>query len=304
MTCRRNARHFALVASLVSSLTLGVLTLTPSGSAGSSTLPTGFYLDVGGSSSLGYQPTGTLTKDGALFDTPTNNGYANDVVKDEASKITLSLFKIGCPAESVETLLGEKDHCYKLPTTQMSIALRYLNAHHSETGIVSIDIGFNDVRPCLGTADVEVECADEARQAVSRYLPKIIAKLKSAAGPNVHFVGLEYEDPFLERFLEGSDERSYATQTLNVMTELNAELRAAYSNAGVAIADTPATFDSAVTTPTRMSDGDVVPENVAQICALTYMCRAYPWGPDDHPNNLGYQAIAREIVRVLPATWS
>jgi hypothetical protein len=53
-----------------------------------------------------------------------------------------------------------------------------------------------------------------------------------------------------------------------------------------------------------MSNGDVVPKNVAQICALTFMCRAYPWGPDDHPTNLGYQEIAQDIVRVLPATWS
>jgi len=33
------------------------------------------------------------------------------------------------------------------------------------------------------------------------------------------------------------------------------------------------------------------------------MCRAYPWGPDDHPNDLGYEQIAKEMVRALPSTW-
>jgi lysophospholipase L1-like esterase len=264
---------------------------------------TGFYLDLGGSSSLGYEPTGLLTKDGQLLDKPSNNGYANDVVKLEAPSITLTLTKLGCPGETVVTLLGEKDHCYKLPVTQMLLATKFLTAHQSDTGIVSIDIGYNDVQPCIETADVEVQCVDEAKELVTTDLPKVIAKLKSFAGPNVHFVGLEYPDPFLARYLLSSSERSYATQTLNVITELNQDLSDIYNRAGVAIVDVPAAFSSSNATPTRMTDGDVVPKNVAEVCTYTFMCRAYPWGPDDHPNNLGYEQIAKAMVRALPSTW-
>jgi hypothetical protein len=269
---------------------------------GASTV-TGFYLDVGGSSSLGYEPTGLLTKDGQLLDKPSNNGYANDVVKLEASSISLTLTKLGCPGETVATLLGEKDHCYKLPVTQMLLATKFLTAHQSETGIVSIDIGYNDVQPCIETADVEVQCVDQAKDLVNTDLPKVIAKLKSSAGSNVHFVGLEYPDPFLARYLLSSSERGYATQTLNVITELNQELSDIYTRAGVAIVDVPAAFSSSDATPTRLSDGDVVPKNVAEVCTYTFMCRAYPWGPDDHPNDLGYEQIAKEMVRALPSTW-
>jgi hypothetical protein len=298
---RRRARTVSVVGMTFVATVLGMVLPLPVHADASST--TGFYLDVGGSSSLGYEPTGSLTKDGQLLDKPSNNGYANDVVKLEASTIDLTLTKLGCPGETVATLLGEKDHCYKLPVTQMLLALKFLTAHQDDTGIVSVDIGFNDVQPCIETADVEVQCVDEAKELVTQDLPKVIAKLKGAAGPNVHFVGMEYPDPFLARYVLSTSERSYATQTLNVITELNQDLTSIYDRAGVAIVDVPAAFSSSDASPTRMSNGDVVPKNVAEICAYTFMCRAYPWGPDDHANNLGYELIAKEMVRALPSTW-
>jgi lysophospholipase L1-like esterase len=303
MVRRRSKTRPVLAAALALVAALYGLVAQLPARAGAASSTSGFYLDVGGSSSLGYEPTGLLTKDGQLLDKPSNNGYANDVVKLEASNIALRLTKLGCPGETVATLLGEKDHCYKLPVTQMLLALKFLNAHQDDTGIVSIDIGYNDVQPCIETADVEVQCVDAAKQLVTTDLPKVIAKLRGAAGPNVHFVGLEYPDPFLARYLMGASERSYATQTLNVITELDQDLTDIYNHAGVAIVDVPAAFSSSDATPTRMSDGDVVPKNVAEICTYTYMCRAYPFGPDDHPNNMGYQLIAKAIVRALPSTW-
>jgi hypothetical protein len=65
----------------------------------------------------------------------------------------------------------------------------------------------------------------------------------------------------------------------------------------------PAAFLSSDSTPASIAGGHVVPKNVAEVCDLTFMCRAYPWGPDDHPNNSGYELIARQIVRVLPTSW-
>jgi lysophospholipase L1-like esterase len=303
MVRRRSKPRPVLVGGLALIAALYGLIVQIPAHAGAASSTSGFYLDLGGSSSLGYEPTGLLTKDGQLFDKPSNNGYANDVVKLEESNIALTLTKLGCPGETVATLLGEKDHCYKLPVTQMLLALKFLTAHQGEDGIVSVDIGFNDVQPCIETADVEVQCVDAAKQLVTQDLPKIIAKLKGAAGPNVHFVGLEYPDPFLARYLLSASERSYATQTLNVITELNQDLTDIYNHAGVAIVDVPAAFSSSDTSSTRMPDGDVAPSNVVEICTYTFMCRAYPWGPDDHPNNSGYELIAKAMVRALPSTW-
>lgn len=303
MASRRRSFQHSRVGIVVFVLLFGLHVVSSPTPASASSVPTGFYLDVGGSSSLGYEPTGQLTKDGALLDKPSTSGYANDVVKLEASNISLSLTKLGCPGETVATLLGEKDHCYKLPVTQMLLALKFLNLHHDDTGVVSVDIGFNDVQPCIETADVEVGCVDQAKELVNEDLPKVIAKLKGAAGPNVHFVGLEYPDPFLARYLQGPSEKGYATQTLNVITELNQDLSSIYTKAGVGIVNVPSAFASSDSTLTKIAGGEVVPKNVAEVCDLTFMCRAYPWGPDDHPNNSGYEIIARQIVRVLPSSW-
>lgn len=300
MASRRGLLHRLRVVLIAVTVALGGFISSTRSPVNAATLPTGFYLDVGGSSSVGYEPTGLLTKDGALLDKPSDNGYANDVVKLEAPTISLALTKLGCPGETVATLLGEKDHCYKLPVTQMLLAQKFLNLHQDDTGVVSIDTGYNDVQPCIATKDVEVGCVDQAKERINEDLPKLIAKLKSAAGANVHFVGLEYPDPFLARYLQGASEKDYATQTLNVITALNQDLSAIYSKAGVGVVNVPAAFSSSDSAPTRIAGGEIVPKNVAEVCDLTYMCRAYPWGPDDHPNNAGYELIAKQIVLALP----
>ena len=33
------------------------------------------------------------------------------------------------------------------------------------------------------------------------------------------------------------------------------------------------------------------------------MCTPPPWGPDDHPNDAGYRAIANAILVAVPTTW-
>ncbi|HQU26384.1 MAG TPA: hypothetical protein PLS29_05065, partial [Acidimicrobiales bacterium] len=77
-----------------------------------------FYLDVGASASLGFQPTGVPHHNGAR----TNTGYANDLIYREALRgVTLTLDQIGCPGETVESMLSTTvaDHCYQLPMTQL-----------------------------------------------------------------------------------------------------------------------------------------------------------------------------------------
>src|SRR5665213_2700441 len=62
---------------------------------------TGFYLAMGGSSSLGFQPTGIPAHNGKR----TSTGYANDIVNDEVAKgLTLTLRQVGCPGETLVTL--------------------------------------------------------------------------------------------------------------------------------------------------------------------------------------------------------
>jgi hypothetical protein len=150
---------------------------------------------------------------------------------------------------------------------------------------------------------VEEACATAGLAHVRDDFPKVLADLKAAAGPNVHFIGVEYGDPFLEHYLLGAAEFDDATNTLSVITTLDNELHAAYNAAGIPSANVPGAFQLANTTPTTIAKLGSVPQNVASECAFTWMCTPPPWGPDDHPNNAGYATIATEIEAKLPRGW-
>jgi hypothetical protein len=107
---------------------------------------TGFYLAIGASASLGTQPNGVSSHNGYRSKT----GYTSDVAAIEARKgVALDLAPIGCPAETAQSMLSGTDKCYKPPNRQMTVATKYLHEHATKVGLVTIDLGFNNVRPCL-----------------------------------------------------------------------------------------------------------------------------------------------------------
>ncbi|MEO9181243.1 MAG: hypothetical protein ABI298_06300 [Acidimicrobiales bacterium] len=261
---------------------------------------TGFYLAMGGSSSLGFQPTGIPSHNGKR----TTTGYANDIVNDEVAKgLTLTLRQVGCPGETLITISGADDACYAKPAGQMTASINYLTMNPNEIGLVTIDLGFNDVRACLLHSTVNLNCANQGITTVRRNLPAVLRRLKSEAGPNVHFVGLLYEDPFLADYLAKGSGITEANLTLRVMAELNATLQAAYVQAHIPMANVPGAFRTANTDPVPLANVGTVPQNVERACTLTWMCSAPPWGPDDHPNNAGYRAIATAIEGAFPKSW-
>src|ERR1700691_6319720 len=109
-----------------------------SGSTPSTTVPTsGFYLDIGASTSLGFQPTGIPAHNGKRTDT----GYANDLVAYEAKRgIHLTMRQVGCPGETTKTMLVTSDHCYKPPGRQLFAAEKYLVKEGTADGLVTIDL--------------------------------------------------------------------------------------------------------------------------------------------------------------------
>ncbi len=245
-----------------------------------------YYLVIGASSSDGFEPTGIAHHRSRR----TLDGYADDVVQMEGYKgVALDMTQIGCPGETVQTILNTKvaDHCYTLPLTQLTRAFAFFQANHTSPGLVSIDLGFNNVRPCLSPKVINEACVAAGIAAVKVDMPKLLKDLKNAAGPNVKFVGLEYYDPFLVHYFEGATGPATATATLNAMNELNTVLAQAYKSAGVLVADVPTTFDMENNTMETVGNVGQIPENVAQACNLTWMCQPAPYGPDDHPQRRG-----------------
>ncbi len=279
---------------------LGAYLLLHPFAGSSATVTSGFYLDVGASASLGFQPTGIPKHNGHR----TNTGYANDVVNYlSANGVDLQLHQVGCPGETVESMLLSGDHCYTLPQRQLLAAEQFLQLHKTDVGLVTIDLGFNDVRPCLNTAVVDEACVAAGLANVTRDLTPVLTALKAAAGPNVHFIGLDYGDPFLSKYLQGGTHIAVATRTLQVMSALDADLTRLYRASKIPVANVAGAYQLDNRNPTELKGVGVVPLNVARTCEWTWNCTGYPFGPDDHPNNDGYRVIATAIEATLPPAW-
>ena len=139
-------------------------TAAPSGAASPASV---FYLDLGASVSVGVQPSPW-----APHGAPTRRGFANDLVRREArAGLHLRLVEVGCPGETVESMVSGFDRCYRPPASQLATAVAFLRAHHRDRGVVTVDIGFNDVRRCLRAAEVHARCVASAISRVDRALP-------------------------------------------------------------------------------------------------------------------------------------
>jgi lysophospholipase L1-like esterase len=271
------------------------------GVAGAASNATGpFYLDLGGSASLGVQPTGVPSRNGQQ----TIYGYADDLVRFETKNdVDFVLNHDGCPGMTVVTLIATGPQQCDVPTPQLVKAEDFLTANRDSSGLVTIDAGFNDVRPCLRGATVNEACVTSGLADVANDLPTILQKLQSAAGHNVTFVGIGMYDPFLADYLIPPESAATAQSTLVDINRLNATLKSVYTAAGMQYADVPSAFDTGDAVLESLPNVGAIPVNVEQVCQLTWMCQPAPFGPDDHPNNAGYMVIAEAIADVLPGAW-
>jgi lysophospholipase L1-like esterase len=193
--------------------------------------------------------------------------------------------------------------CYKAPDSQLADAVAFLKAHQNETGLVTVELGYNNIGACIGATTLAGTCARDRVGVVSQQLPQILSALKAAAGPNVTIVGLGHADPFLAWALNGPAGAAKAAASLKTMRLLNSTLASVYGAYSIPMVNVAAAFNMTQTTPTALAGVGSVPLNVAQACRMTWMCRPHPLAPNMHPNDAGYQAIAAAIAAVLPAPW-
>jgi len=254
-----------------------------------------YYLALGDSLAAGVQPNAQGQS------LPTNQGYAMDLaaaLRDDNRH--LSFVDLGCPGETTTSMLNGGcpfPHSY---SDQTDAAASFLAQHKHARVLVTIDIGANNVDGCATASGIDTSCVVAGLQTAATDLPKILGKLKAAAGRHVEFVAMNYYDPFLAAWLSGPAGQAEATASVQLSGQLNGVLSAAYQAFGVKVADVSARFKTTQFTPlVQLTPSLKVPLNVARICQWTWMCAPAPVGPNIHANKAGYEEIADAFEAIV-----
>jgi hypothetical protein len=290
-------------ASLTCSAILAVASLAASclvaaGASGAGT--TVLYLDLGASVSRGVQPTPAVPSG-----QPTRRGYANRLVTMERARgVTLVLTELGCPGESIATMLHGPDPCYLAPDTQLSDAVAFLRTHHSATTLVTIDMGFNTLDVCFRHLDIDPTCVTPVLKTLRSQLGSLVSILTHAAGPRVSFVGLNHYNPYLTKGTAEGAQEAFALNSVSAISRMNLVFAQVYLAHHIPVADVEGAFHEDDTHAVAVAgQKEKVPVNVTFECRFTWMCKPRPYGPNIHPTDAGYAAIARAISLVLPSRW-
>ena len=246
-----------------------------------------YYLSLGDSLAVGYQPIGPEAADHR-----TDEGYPDQLVVLARDAIPgLELVKLGCPGESTSSMTQPNPRCPQPSGSQLDAALAFIGAHPGQVAFITIDIGFADFpRDDISSLGPGIE-------AIEQNLPQILYALAQAA-PGTPLVGMTIYDPFLPAWLTG--DQGFAELSVPIVQSINRALTGVYTAMGTSIADVEGAFDTTdFTTLVPLEGVGDVPLNVARVCTWTWLCAAPPLGPDRHPNEQGHAAIAAAFWQQL-----
>jgi lysophospholipase L1-like esterase len=246
-----------------------------------------YYVSVGTSLASGVQPIGDPNN---LY--RTTDGYAEQLLAiAQATMPKLKLVKLGCPGETTTTMM-KGGICSYPHGSQLDEAVAFLHAHRSKVAFITIDMGANDF------ACQEPQCLADGVAMIQANLPKILDRLRKAAGPETPIVGMTLHNPFLGMWLTGPDGQVFARMSATqMMGPVNALLRGIFLAGGADVADVETAFSSNdFDTMVELPGPVTVPLNVARICMWTWVCAPPPLGPNNHPNASGYGVMARAFA--------
>ena len=251
-----------------------------------------YYLALGDSLSVGVQPNA------AGKSVPTSQGYSNDLYATAKHKIArLKLMELGCPGESTTSMIKGGPFC-KYSGSQLSNAVKFIRQHR--IAFITLDIGANDVDGCATSSGINGTCIANGINSIKANVPRIVNRLRKAAGRKVRIAGMTYYDPFLAEWLTGSSGQTIAQASVSLAQQINGVLATDFKAKRFRVADVATAFDTYVPfTTTTMMSGQTVPLAVAKVCQLTWICTPAPRGPNIHANAAGYREIATVFKQTL-----
>jgi hypothetical protein len=80
---------------------------------------------------------------------------------------------------------------------------------------------------------------------------------------------------------------------------MNGDIHSANTRSGFKTADVADAFHSYDQSPTVSWEGQMIPVDVAYVCAWTWACTTPPVGPNIHANDNGYTVIAQTFFKTV-----
>jgi lysophospholipase L1-like esterase len=259
--------------------------------ASSSSSPVEYYVSMGDSYSVGYQPAPVA---GAT------SGYTAVV----ANATHLRLENFGCAGATTTSILESKGCVLPAATdavaypgeSQTASALAFVKNHKAHVGLMTVSIGGNDITKCAADPN-PVSCVVSATSTIRANVSQLASELRKAAGPGVPLIGLTYPDVVLGQWVYPPGHSNHSLATLSVTafkTLINPTLAHAYEQAGGRFVDITAATSGYVPlsqTVTHAPYG-TIPVAVARVCELTWYCSL----GNIHANTAGYEFIGEQIV--------
>jgi lysophospholipase L1-like esterase len=214
--------------------------------------------------------------------------------------LVLSHYERRLPGLRLDDIAVSGETTTSMRDSQYPQALRFLRTHQRHVGLITIDIGGNDIVGCSVPAGLDPTgpCVIKARATIKRNVRVMLAGLHKAA-PGVPVIGMNYYDPFLGDWLAGGPDRSFAISTVPALQALNQELAALYGTKNTA--DVQGAFHATDLNTIVSSPWGNIPIAVQRACAwLDIGCQ--PGAPEafgDDPNNPGAAAIASAFENTI-----
>jgi hypothetical protein len=213
----------------------------------------------------------------------------------------LQVVDMACSGETSGTMISGS-LCAPGPShSQQQEALSFLNAHQGSVVLVTIDIGGNDLLPCVNGISVNIVCIQQAEATMVTNLDAILAGIRQSAGSSVPIIGMNYYDPFLGDWLAGGSVQAEAVLSVSLVTELNNLLTGAYQNVAAPVADVASAFKTTDLTDTVSSPWGEIPVAVANACQwLDITCKVGQLeGFGDDPVMAGASVIAQAFEQTI-----
>jgi lysophospholipase L1-like esterase len=258
-----------------------------------------YYVSMGDSYSVGYQPS------------PSPGGATSGYTAYVAKKLKMQLENFGCGGATTASILNvvgcttpygppAATDAVAYPTqTQVAAAEAFLSAHSGQIGLITVSIGGNDVTACAAASN-PVSCVGTATKTMETNVTALAGDLRKAAGTGVPIIGLTYPDVLLGEwvypaFPATSADQTLATESVSAFQDLiNPTLKTAYASVSGTFVDVTAATGAytPLSTMASLAPYGKIPKAVVEVCKLTWYCQL----GNIHANTKGYTEIGKLIT--------